>query len=407
MKRLYLLTAIILFTPLRGGVLLIMPLILLYFNKIQPYYPVMWKVVSLFCLFFISAFIGILMGWTTFPNILLSTWLFLPILRCFYARPKTIFRRKITIQSFIETTQPILLIIDLIGLFAWLKFHGDEFGMAYGHHYEYVHGLALVNLMYFFYYISQIIYNKRSRKNIILTILFFISFTLCDFGLGWVTLILTILAYMLLNINFKYTLLFIFTISIAYFFLQTDKFSYERQNIDNAFIKPDDARKAIMFYEIKDLFNENPLITLLGTGPGGYNSRATILLTKDSNNIFNKILGKHNPQFYQKYIYPLWNTTFVSQDAFTDGTRNKPYSSFVAIFCEQGLIFGTIILFSFIHRIYIYHRQEKKNSILLYLVFLNLFMLISCIMHEWMISTEFVLFLIINYIAVCDLHQNK
>lgn len=32
-------------------------------------------------------------------------------------------------------------------------------------------------------------------------------------------------------------------------------------------------------------------------------------------------------------------------------------------------------------------------------------MLISCIIHEWIVSTEFVLFLIINYIAICDLNR--
>ncbi len=407
MKLLYLLTAIVLFTQLRGGVLLVMPLILLYFNKIQPYHTAEKKVVILFCLFFISAFVGIMMGWTTFSGVFLSIWLFLPILRCFYARPRFNPQKKITIQSFIKTTQPILFIVNFIGLIIWLKQHGDEFGIAYGRHFEYVHGLALVNLMYFFYYIVQIFYNKKSRKNIILAILFFISFALCDFGLGWVTLFLTILTYMLLNINFKYALLFICTISLAYIALQTDKFSYEKQNIDNVILNPDDARKAIMFYETKDLFNENPLITLLGTGAGGYNSRASILLTNDSDNIFNKILGSQSPQFYQKYIYPLWNKSFVSQSDFTDGTRNKPFSSFVAIFCEQGIIFGFILFFSFIQRIYTYHRQEKKNSILTYLVLINLFMFISCIIHEWMISTEFILFLIINYISLCELRQKQ
>lgn len=404
MKYLYLLTAIVLFTQLRGGVLIAMPLLLIFFNKIQPFYPAGKKFVVLFSLFFISALTGILMGWTTYSGVLLSAWLFLPILRCFYATPRPVYKN-VTLYSFIKSTYPVLLVIDLIGLLVWLKVKGDEFGIAYGRHYEYVHGLAVVNLMYFFYYVSQIVYKNKSRKNIFLAILFFLSFTFCDFGLGWVTFFLTILAYLLLHINIKNILLLTAVIGLGGIFLQSDRFSYERQNINNVKLNQEDARKVLMFYETGNLYKENLLIPILGTGPGGYNSRSAVLLSGDSDNIFTKILGHQYPVFYQKYIYILWNKDFVSQDSYTDGTRNKPYSSFVAIFCEHGLIFGVIFFFCFFYRIYKFYQLEKKNSIYFYLVFLNIFMLISCIIHEWIVSTEFVLFLIINYIAICDLNR--
>lgn len=112
-------------------------------------------------------------------------------------------------------------------------------------------------------------------------------------------------------------------------------------------LNQEDARKVLMFYETGNLYKENLLIPILGTGPGGYNSRSAVLLSGDSDNIFTKILGHQYPVFYQKNIYILWNKDFVSQDSYTDGTRNKPYSSFVAIFCEHGLIFGVIFFFCF------------------------------------------------------------
>lgn len=396
---LYLLISLILLTPLRGGVLIIMPIIPLLLYKIQPFRIDVRKVRILLILFFISSIVSLLLDWDCWANIILSIWLFVPILILLYVCPKY-FSAKISIDKFINVSVKILFVIDLIGLYYWMKLGGDEYGKGYGMHYEYVHGLAIVNLMYLFYYVAKIIKKKAVKKDYIYSIPLLISFFICQFGLGTISLFLTILVCLALERKFKFLAILFITFSLGIAFLQLDYFAYERHNVEEALVEPQNARKILMFESYGDLIQQNILIPILGVGPGAYNSRTMILLREDSENVFTYLLGNTQPRFFHQYIYPLWNSTLVSFENYTDGTRNKPYSSLVAIFAEYGIIFGVILFITIVKRIFFFSQKKDEDFLYYYLEILYVFMFISLVLHEWIVTSEFILFLIINYFTL-------
>ena len=196
----------------------------------------------------------------------------------------------------------------------------------------------------------------------------------------------------------------------------TEIIEYNNRNIElavdairNPRLYAYDARKVLMFSNYIDMIEDEPLLFLTGTGAGGFNSRVSFLLNRDSNNEFTKIFGHHMPYYHSKNIYPLWNNKIVSFDERTDGTRNKPFSSLLAILAEGGIVVFFLYISLWIRVLIIFFRKGKENYIYNFLFVFNIFWLLSMASEVWFESSEFLFFLIVNSICVsyCNSLKNR
>ena len=169
----------------------------------------------------------------------------------------------------------------------------------------------------------------------------------------------------------------------------------------------DNARKRVMYSNFFDLMYSDFSVDVIGVGPGGYNSRICFLLNDDSDNIFTTVLGHHMPPYHKNDIYPLWNRAFVSFEAFTDGARNKPFSSIVAFGAEAGLIFLFLFSLFWFRSMNTFRKLSRKDGDYLYLFLLNVFMFLLLITEYWFESSEFILFLIIQNTLIANKMSNN
>lgn len=398
----------LLLTMLRGALLMVMPFIPIYVRNIFEY-KVSGKYKILLGLFIVSSIVGLLLGTTYLPNVLLSAWIFLPILYLFCIKPDSVCVRENQrgLPNVIEYSIPVILIVCVVGFLVWVGKRGDEFGTAYGRHYEYVHGLALILAFYIFYYFAKIEQRVYNKYDIVCFLLFFGSFVLCDFGLGWICLAITMAIYFLRRFSLKSILIGVLAFLGGYMVLLQTNIGYIEENIDSFFYNQDNARKSIMFAQTTEVLNENLFIVIVGAGPGSYNGRSQMLLTKDSDNPIVSVLGQSESPLYVKYIKPLWNSSFVSQQAYSDGTRNKPFSSFVSILVEYGVFFYVMILFLWIKRMRYFYCNMKNCWEYQSLYMMNLFMFVSCLLHEWFATTEMLFFLIAQMSLLSQIKSNS
>lgn len=395
--------SLLLYTAIRAMILVIIPLGYSLFNRIF-YLSIEKTKIKLFGgIFFVSSIVGLALQWIDLENVIIAAWVFIPILILFFCCPsKANFR--IDCDKLIKITAIAIFIVDILGII--LNTRGTLTSI-YGEHYEVVHGMAMVNALYLFYYGVKFYKREANLIEKIAAAFFGYYFFLCDFGVGKMCLVVTIGIYLLIHAKVKYFILTAIAVACWTYLSKSEMFQNEMMQMNYAQESQDNARKTLMFSEVPKFFAENPVAAIVGCGPGGYNSRATQLINQDANNIFTDIFGKHSPLWYKKYIYPLWNHTFVSMSSYTDGTRNKPFSSFVAVLCEYGglalwLVFGT-----WGKRIIFYLKKENESIWYSILLWINLFYFISCIAHEWMDCTEFVAFLMFNYLLLNELLKNK
>lgn len=93
-------------------------------------------------------------------------------------------------------------------------------------------------------------------------------------------------------------------------------------------------------------FMKSDLVTALGgLGPGTVNSRVSFFLTGSysGNKTVNALVPVRQPLFAAAYIHPLWSPEVLAI-RYSDGTRNQPFSSLLALFAEYGLVFGLTTL---------------------------------------------------------------
>ena len=296
----------------------------------------------------------------------------------------------------------VLLIIDALGFYFWLLYGGDAFGMAYGMHYEYVHGLAMINTYVLLWYVMKFFYGKMNVSDWFIASFIALSWLFCQYGLGFVCLILTFIILLMTARKFKVLLFLSLLLSGAFVLLQTSKFSYERNNIMK-FSQRNDVRKMVMFDRFFSLLCNDPQVMIIGTGAGGYNGRVAQLLCGENDNTLNHYLGKVEPKYYKQDIYPLWNHIFVSQRKFNDGTRNKPFSSAVSLWAENGLLF--FLLFCWLWAVQMLNLRHYRADRVAYnyLLALDIFMLISLVSHMWLETSEFGVYCFIRHFVISDI----
>lgn len=355
----------------------------------------------------VSAF-GVINGTVPIENALLALWIIVPLLLIQFAPSRLLITSK-QFSQILKWYNIVLIVVDVLGLLFYIKTGGgDEFGTAYGRHFQYVSGLAMMNTFPIVYYLIKILELKqRERKDIYYLAFFFTSFILCLFGLGCICLALAIGIYILFKINIKSIIYVIIGVLLVGYLLvkNNSTLEYNLMNIEFAIdamhnnpAQADNARKVTMFYNYYRFVEEEPLQAIIGVGGGGFNSRIATLLNDESDNLFTSFLGHHMPEFYVKYIYPLWNFRVTSFEEYTDGTRNKPFSSLVGLLAEGGLIFFCIYMYLWIRQIITYFKRRKEHYFFPFLFCLNLLWLFSMASEVWMESSEFLMFIITNHL---------
>ncbi len=389
-------------TQMRTVITFLMPLSLFmtgYLFKIR----VSTKVLFFYILIAISSFVGLLLGSIDFANSFLFCWLVMPLLLLQFGRiNKSI--PKIKCEDFIDSLVIVIGIVDFVGIICLIVFQTpDEYGRGYGAHFKGVSGLAVVNAMLSYYYLSKFLCKKYRRKDILLFLMLFVSTVLCFSALTLITYMITLLCYFLLYINLRRIISFIPFILLAGVLLVSSGlniYEYNKRNLElmlDSDIWENNARKIMMYIKAVSLNEESPfLISICGCGPAGYNSRTCFLINEDSNNLFTDLLGHHMPYYHARDIYPLWNKSFVSVDAFTDGARNKPFSSLVSIWIELGLVFLITFCWLWIKNIREYGKKASADSDYIFLFLLNVFVFLLLFTEYWLESSEYLLFLILQ-----------
>ncbi len=396
--------AIIFCTQLRGIFTLMMPLALIFANLFFSY-KVSPKTIFLIILIVFSAFWGLIFNRVDLANTFLFCWLVIPIIILLFCN--IIPNKKIFIpwEYFFKALRNILIVINIIGFISLFIIYKtvDDFGRGYGPHFNGVSGLAVVNAYVVFYYISLIYNKKYHRKDIFYCLFFTFSFIFCFSGLTLLTFFATLGIFLLTKINIKRLIAFCIIIITSYYILKKvspDILTYNMRNIEifmSSEQAKNNARKRVMFENYIRLVAENKIISIFtGVGPGGYNSRSCFLINNDSDNFFTKIMGHHMPYFHEKDIYPLWNSSIVSYERFTDGARNKPFSSIISLSAELGIIFFTFFLAFWIKQIIQYSHKTKFDKDYFFLFLLNIFMILLLLSNYWLESSEFLLFIFIQ-----------
>ena len=157
------------------------------------------------------------------------------------------------------------------------------------------------------------------------------------------------------------------------------------------FLTTKTPRKILAFRSYFEKITNSKSNILLGIGPGTYNSRTSFLLNGEytKNPIFKKISSE--PPLAVKYIYPLWNSKITYQ--YNDGTRNEPFSSFLSVLSEYGLIITLMLIYLLFK---LYQRVSKvDNRNKFFIQFIFLFFALNLMLENYVEYPEFFLLAII------------
>jgi hypothetical protein len=355
-------------------------------------------------LFLLSSLFGLIHSTTLIPNVLLSWYIVVPLIIFITVEPSSYpYRAKELYTCIVSISTKILYVINVLGFGYYIKTRwADGLGWAYGSHFDTVHGLAVVDMLLFFHYLSLFLVGNRNKNIISNLLFFFISFIFCGYGIGVICFFFTFVSFLFLKKNLKYILYIgIFGIFGIFFLdrLSPGNISYIQSNVNKFFdSNHEDARKVDMYVSYIDLLEQYPQYSILGVGVGGYNGRVACLLSKNANNIFTSVFGHQMPVYYTKNIYPLWNNELLSHNS-QDGSRNKPFSSFISVFAEYGMVFG-IIFFGFLIKLFLRNfRQSPKNQFSWFILLSTSYMIALLISNTWLESSEFFFYALLIFFA--------
>lgn len=396
----------LLLTPIRSIAIMVSPLFV-YGIYCLHHFKMQRGTGWLFALWGGTSLIGILNETTNWQNVLASAIIFLPMLYLFFIKPQRGLSQFTVNFSLLQRMMLYILIpINILGGICWVKsgMLGDAWGIPYGSHYETVHGLAMINIYVLFYLGLQLFHGKRDLKTIALFTFFLVSLFGCQYGLGMICLFVSVLAYLLISGRFKTVALALIITMLGSWLLTLDAFKYEQANIMKAKSNSNDARKIEMFTDFFNNVSHNITLCVAGTGAGGYNSRSALILSPDFTNPLKNILGTSTPPYFKKYIYKLWNKKIVSQSSFTDGTRNKPYSSMVALWAEHGMFFF-VLFCSLLYKNYkdLTKYKKKQEFLYQYILLLDLFMIVSLVSHLWLETSEFMVYALMRFVCLAKM----
>ena len=413
--------SILLFTFLRKYLVILSPIVLIviaYLFRLKLTKNIL-LIISLTIIFSVISFFQ--NGFFA-ANFIISLLLFLLPIIVLLSRAKNQF---FELEDWFSLSSKVLLFVNFSALinFLFVLISGqglldDGFNGLYGRSGLSMHTLALVNFIYTSYFFVQ--------KNFKTGIIFFLSAILCFYGLGTLIFIFTVLIVLILNLNkryFKYLIVSPVLIIIVFSLLVKIKptaIHYLNENIDRAvhsftkynnkfdnemdrverFLTTKTPRKILAFRSYFEKITNSKSNILLGIGPGTYNSRTSFLLNGEytKNPIFKKISSE--PPLAVKYIYPLWNSKITYQ--YNDGTRNEPFSSFLSVLSEYGLIITLMLIYLLFK---LYQRVSKvDNRNKFFIQFIFLFFALNLMLENYVEYPEFFLLaiIIIKPLECCD-----
>jgi hypothetical protein len=310
--------------------------------------------------FGITILSSLYVGEINFGNNLLSLSLILPLGLTFLSRGGSnsdkFFNFFILALTIINLANNCLGVVQLIRT----PWDDDAFIGFYGKHGLAIHTLSLINFCLGGYYFFKFYLDTKSWLNLILFIFFTLSAILSFYGLGLIVFLLTLVVFKFsLRTLIKSAIISIFVIvffSSLLYFIRPQTFMYNYENIRRVdlFFSPhltkkevsQIPRKLLLYRNYVECFSKDPFLFLLGTGPGTFNSRSYFLLNGDYSRTkyLEMIFGVHEPKYAREYVHPLWNAKNTVM--FSDGTRNEPFSSVVAVLAEYGFLLFLLISFT-------------------------------------------------------------
>lgn len=393
-------------TPVRAVVILITPYFA-YWMKKNVKFKLSNVTKLLFTLFVVSSVCGLFGDTDTWQNVLVACLIQLPIIYLFSCKYIDVSKR--LYRVFILYSTFFLVLVDIGGFFAFILYHvrgEDSFGLLYGRHFTSVHGLSLLNALFFFFFFLNNFF-KKDMYNRGLSAFFLVSFIMCFYGLGLVSFVFTLGLFFILNVNPKKFILGAFLVFLSLFFIikfNESNLNYVERKINEFEIgitRNYDAPRKVQFVRtaIKRYSESSIIEKMMGFGPGAYNGRVASLLGEDSDNPFTQYLGSSMPKYYRSDVYRYWNKSFVSVSNFNDGTINKPHSSLISIFMENGTLFGILFIGLWIKRLF-FLGEKRSDSLYGHLFLVNLFFLFNFITEQWFETSEFLFFVIYNSLTI-------
>lgn len=388
---------LLLLTPLRAVVILIMPFFLNLTKRhgtIRKGRLTMWLLI----LFFFSSVIGLVNGTNCVQNTLLSWYIVVPIIIIFTSSINNISEKNY--GYFISATTIIVGIIDFIGYFTYAYYRTeDEFGIPYGHHFNNVHGLSILNAILFFFFFTKYMREKHNR-DLFLMLYFIASFIMCFYGVGLVILLITMTMYFIPKLKLKMVLSFSVIATMGFlliWYANRSNIEYIGTQLGHFEENSEQSPRKIQFlYTYLDRISESsPVEKTFGFGPGSYNGRIAFLLNEEASNPFTKILGNTMPKFHEKDVFPYWNKISYDNSLYRGGTANKPNSSLVSICAEDGFVFAFLFFGYWIIRIKRAYKNADRHYLYSFLYLTHLFLLLNCISEQWLETSEFLFYAIL------------
>ncbi len=380
------------------------------------------------CIFVTSLISSLYVHEFNVSNAILSFYFICPVFLIFFSGIKMVDKMR---DSYFEYFMKILMVIlianDCIGFiqFAINPRSDDSFVGFYGINGLGLHTLSLINFIVGAYYFFIFQYHK-TKFNLGLFIFFFTSAFCCFYGLGLIVFVLSIFAYKFSFRTFLKSiaiLILIVSLVVTLFYLfRARTLSYNYGNIEKVALffnskisKEDEAqipRKIILYKNYINVYPKDFGLFMFGSGPGTFNSRTSFVLNGDYSRtgLFESILGTHTPAYALKYVYPLWNSKVVSHKFYTDGTRNEPFSSVIAMLAEYGFFISVLLSILIFHNYKTLIRRidhtnlspdniAKSHIYRNYIKFISLFILLNLFTDNFLEYPE----IIIVYVVIFKL----
>jgi hypothetical protein len=335
-------------TVLRVSFLLVYPFLILAVMYLYQF-RITKTLISILIVLLVSWIISFYNGFFWKYN-LVSLYYFLPFLLLLFSRPSIRNIPSNTVEVFIMFLALFAVLNNLVGFVQYFRHPDDDsFAGIYGKFTVTQNGLSLLNGVLFFYFLQKYI---RSKKliHIIATCFFLFSMVLGFYGAGLVAILVS-LGLFYARFSFTGVIRIIFALILiagaSYFimkFISPRTLEYN-VNIAEKFLNTsrDKApRKIVVFYNYYDLYTSRPASLLFGSGPGTFNSRSAFMVGSPSYFYVDVIKSEKKPVFFQTGAYTLWNPSNINR--FT-GFIAQPFSSFLALLAEYGLLLTLLFFF--------------------------------------------------------------
>jgi hypothetical protein len=161
-------------------------------------------------------------------------------------------------------------------------------------------------------------------------------------------------------------------------------------------------RKVVFFNGVGKRLLSNPEIILIGTSPGTYNSMTAFMLNGDYTRIgLIRDNVKNIPKYHKEDVLPLWNEKIYGK-TWMDGTRNQPFSSFVSVLMEYGMIIGILYFLWMWKKIRYLVKSIQQKELKYFVLFSSIFFGLSLFFLNTieMVDLAFVYLLMIKSIEI-------